>query len=205
MRGLWSGIARAMLLLSVCLASASHAAPLGCKSGNCGLSEGAYPNIVVGRLDHIASDDEMHAVYRWAKQGVWKQLLDDEADYLERNRLFVLPADERGQQVLVHMSHDEFRRVTFQEGDLVRYTPRMAGNDGATPGTKSIYSSLAGCIAILCRAEDQKCQQQYRPGVYRRGDGVQLDARTDKPVKGGIAIDPISLLPKSESATNPNH
>lgn len=205
MRALLSGIARAVWLLSICLASTSHAVPLGCKSGNCGLNQGPYPNIVVGRLAHIASDDEMHAVYRWAKQGVWQQLADDEADYLDRNRLFVLPVDDHGQPVLVHMSHDEYRRVTFQEGDLVRYTPRMAGNDGAAPGNKSIYSSLAGCIAILCRAADQKCQQQYRSGVYRRSDGVQLDARTDKPVKGGITIDPISLLPKSESATNPNH
>jgi hypothetical protein len=71
---------------------------------------------VVGRLAHIASDDE--------------------AKCLDRNRLLVLPVDDRGQQV-VHMSRDEFQRVTFQEGDLVRYTLRMVGNDWTAPDIQS--------------------------------------------------------------------
>lgn len=173
--------------------------PPGCSRGECGLRQAAaYGHIVVGHLLRVATDDEMRKLYRWAKGGAWKGFADDETDYIQRNRVFLLPADAKGTPVMVHMSHEEYRRVPFHEGDLVRYTPRMAGHEGAD---QSIYSTLAGCIAILCRAGDKACSERYRPGVFRRADGIQLDFNTEKPVAGGIVIDPLSLLPKTSSDT----
>jgi len=105
--------------------------PPGCPRGDCGLRQAAaYPNIVIGRLVGIASDDEMHKLYHWAKQGAWRTFSDDEADYLHRNRLFIVAAGEQSTPVMLHMSHEEYKNVTFNEGDMVRYIPHRRGHEG---------------------------------------------------------------------------
>lgn len=190
-----SGAIASLLCAGIALAAD---APPGCDAADCGIRRAAaYPHLVIGRLVRVASEAEMRALYRWARAGAWKGFGDSEADYLERNRLLILPADDAGTPVWLHMSHEEYRRVTFQSGDLLRYTPRTAGGSDAAP---SIYSALAGCIAILCRAEDRACAQQYRAGVFRRADGVQIDFVTEAPLPAGVTIDPLSLLPRGASA-----
>jgi len=175
--------------------------PPGCRVGDCGIQEAApYKHIVVARLNHVATDDEMRKIYRWGKSGSWKDFSDDEADYVARNRVFILPADRKGTPLMLHMSHEEYRRVTFNEGDLVRYTPRMAGYQGGETIPASIYSTLAGCIMVLCRAEDKACAEQYQIGVFRHRDGVQIDPRTQEVIAGGVTIDQLSLLPVSPKA-----
>lgn len=200
---IWRRLGAVVLLGYSVLAGAADKPP-GCPKDDC-VTRGPspYPHIVIGRLIRVGTDEEMRQLYRWAKPGVWKDFPDDEADYLERNRVLLLPLDAKGTPAMVHMSHEEFRRVTFRVGDLVRYTPRMAGSPGGEG--RSIYSSLAGCIAILCRAEDAACAERYRTGVFRRSDGVQVDPKHGKPVMGGIVIDPLSLLPKTAEATAARH
>lgn len=191
--GRWIGV---LVLLGYSMLATAAGHPPACLVGDCAIrSASAYEHIVIGRLIRVGNDDEMRQLYRWAKSGVWKNFPDDEANYLERNRVLFLPADAKGTPVMLHMSHEEFRRVTFQEGDLVRYTPRVAGSQSSEG--PSIYSNLAGCIAILCRAEDKVCAERYRTGVFRRSDGVQVDLKRGKPLAGGFLIDPLSLLPKT--------
>lgn len=196
---------RALLLglMAATLGQVAHAAPPGCTVGDCGLrTASAYEYLVIARVGRIATDEEMRRLYGWAKPRIWRDFQDDEADYLRRNRLFVLPADRAGAPVMVHMSHEEFRRVGFEPGDLVRYIPHVRG---AHPGAdESLYSDLAGCIAVLCRASDPACASQYRTGVFRRADGVELVFRTQQPKPGGVVVDPVSLLPQSKGAGAPS-
>lgn len=194
----WKRNARALWLLLPFATAMAAGRPPGCERGDCGIRQpAAYEHIVIGHLRHVATDAEMSKLHRWARNGPWKELADDEADYLKRNRVFLMTADERGTPVMLHMSHEEYRRVTFHPGDLVRYTPRMAGHDGSDQG---IYSILAGCMAILCRSEDSACMERYRPGTFRRTDGLQLDFESGRATAGGIVIDPLSLLPKNGNA-----
>lgn len=187
--------------LLACSFTTAAGGPPGCERGDCGILQAAsYEHIVVGRIRHVATDDEMRRLYRWAKAGPWKDFADDEADYIKRNRVFVLPADAQDTPVMLHMSHEEYGRLTFHAGDLVRYTPRMAGHAGDGP---SIYSALAGCIAVLCRAADTACVGQYRSGVYRRSDGALLDFSSGQVIPGGITIDPLSLLPQTGAGVSP--
>jgi hypothetical protein len=185
----------AAFLASLCSHSLADSSPPGCKMGDCGIQKAVpYWHIVVAQLAHVATDDEMRKIYRWGKSGPWKNFPDDEADYIARNRVFTLPADSKGTPLMLHMSHEEYRRVAFHEGDLVRYTPRMAGHEGGP--APSIYSSLSGCIMVLCRADDKVCAERYRTGVFRFSDGVQIDSKTQEVVPGGVTIDQLSLLPK---------
>ncbi|MDY0013663.1 MAG: hypothetical protein RBS40_12315 [Rhodocyclaceae bacterium] len=178
-------------------ASPSPEHPPGCAIDTCGLRQSTgYEHLIIGPLAGIATNEEMSRLFQWAKPRIWRDFQEDEADYLRRNRLFILPADEAGTPVMVHMSHEEFRRVSFEPGDLVRYIPHIRG---AHPGVdESLYSDLAGCIAVLCRASDQACISRYRTGVFRRTDGIQIDFKTGRPQPGGVVIDPVSLLPSSD-------
>jgi hypothetical protein len=208
LHGFWGapGRAWAVFLTGLCAASVAGASPPGCKVGDCGLRQAApFAHIVVARLSHVVTDDAMRRLYRWGKAGVWKHLPDDEADYLARNRVLVLPADDKGTPLMLHMSHEEYRRLVFHEGDLVRYTPRLAGLPHPSGPAPSIYSTLSGCIMVLCRAEDSACAAHYRTGVFRHADGVQIDPRTQQPLPGGVTIDPLSLLPKPAPAKAPNN
>ena len=183
------------LVCVVSLLAAAGETPPGCPAGNCGLGEAApYEYIVIGRPLRILDEEEMRRLYRWAKAGVWKDFSDDEADYLARNRVILMPTGVADEEVLVHMSLLEYQSSVFGTSELVRYTPRMFPDTFDENG-RPIHSALAGCVAILCGAGDAACMDRYHPGVFRRSDGVQMDLQADAPKKDGVVIDPVSLLP----------
>lgn len=197
-----------VLCLSMALSAwAAAGSPPGCAEGDCGLKAGQpepYPHFVIAPVAQLPNEDEMRRLYRWAKgsesQELWKSFADDEADYVKRNQLFVLPAGESGQPVMVHMSADEFRLMDFQIGDWVRYSPRLEGRSREAAGIADRFSALAGCILILCRKGDERCIGRYRAGIYRMEDGVEMSLTGDKPVENGVTIDTVSMLPKKPAA-----
>jgi hypothetical protein len=183
-------------------AMAAESTPPGCSAGDCGLDEIApYKYIIIGHPLKILDEEEMRRLYRWAKTGVWKDFLDDEADYLARNRVLLMPTDIAGKEILVHMSMVEFQSSVFGTNDLVRYTPRMLPETYDENG-RSIHSDLAGCVAVLCSAGDKACAVLYRPGVFRRSDGIQMDLQTAAPKADGIVIDPVSMQPITDAASS---
>lgn len=172
-----------------------------CPKGGCGIGKPVlYPNIVIGPLQHVASDTEMRKFYRWAKAGPWKKFPDSEDDYVARNRLFVVPVDKQGTPVILHMCRQEYDQVDFHTGDLIRYTTHIGPNPHQSGPAPMKFSTIAGCIMIVCRAEDKACWGHYQQGVFRRADGVQIDFKTGKPIPDGIVIDTVSMLPKPKEA-----
>jgi hypothetical protein len=190
-------------LYAVALLATAGETPPGCPTGNCGLDEIApYKYIIIGRPLRILDEEEMRRLYRWAKAGVWKDFADDEADYLARNRVLLMPTGITGKEVLVHMSLVEYQSSVFGTNELVRYTPRMLPETFDENG-RSIHSALAGCVAVLCGAGDMVCVARYHSGVFRRSDGAQMDLQTAAPRKDGIVIDPVSMLPLTSDTASP--
>lgn len=175
--------------------------PPGCPAGDCGLRASGtkpYDAIVIGPPQKVLSDDEMRALYRWAKPRVWKDFPDDEADYLKRNRVVLLPTGAKNEYVLVHLAVTEYFPEAFVPGALLRYTPR-ALPDSHTPDGRPVHSLLAGCVALVCRAGDAACLAQYPTGLFRFNDGIELDPRTKKPLTNGRRIDPVSLRERGQA------
>ncbi|MDR0716286.1 MAG: hypothetical protein LBF50_02560 [Azoarcus sp.] len=179
-------------------ARAAEDAPPGCPagSGDCGLSASGlapFDAIVVGHPLKVLSDDEMRALYRWAKTRMWKDFPDDEADYLARNRVMLLPVDAEGRRaVFVHMAVTDYIPEVYLPGALIRYTPR-AMPESYYPDGRPIHSVLAGCAGVMCTAGDAACLGDYPQGTFRFNDGIELDPRTREPLAHGRHIDPISM------------
>lgn len=185
------------VLCAVLWMSVAHAGetPPGCPAGDCGLTEsGARPfdAIVIGSPRKVLSLDEMRALYRWAKSRVWRDFPDDEADYLARNRVALLPTGAAGKDVLVHMAVTDYFPEAYLPGALIRYTPR-AMPDSHTPDGRPVHSVLAGCVALVCSAGDTACLKEYPTGMFRFNDGIELNPDTKTPLPNGRRIDPVSL------------
>ncbi len=78
-----SGLQAVARLALVCLlasfsayAAGSDSAPFDCNADHCGLLvDGAYPNLVIGRLDHVDTAVDMARAFHWARaHGYWKAL-----------------------------------------------------------------------------------------------------------------------------------
>jgi hypothetical protein len=181
---------------------AAHDSPPACPVGDCGIAGiQPYDAIVVGHPRKVLSDDEMRALYQWARTRTWRDFADSEADYLERNRVVLLPTGVEGKDVLVHMARVDYDAASYVAGALIRYTPRSMP-DTYYPDGRPIHSSLAGCVALLCAADDAACLKEYPRGLFRRQDGVELDPRDEThktPLAHGRVIDPVSMRVKTET------
>jgi hypothetical protein len=194
-------IARLCLLLGLLLcpgAGQAEDSPPGCPagSGDCGLAASGlepFDAILVGHPLKVLSDDEMRALYRWAKARMWKDFPDDEADYLARNRVMLMPVDAEGRAVFVHMAVTDYFPGIYLPGALIRYTPR-AMPESYYPDGRPIHSVLAGCVGVMCLAGDAACpRDDYPQGMFRFNDGIELDPRTQQPLANGRRIDPVSM------------
>jgi hypothetical protein len=193
----------ALFLLLPCLGGAEERIPPGCPvdSGDCGLAESGlepYNVILIGHPLKTLDDDEMRALYRWAKTRMWKDFPDDEADYLERNRVMLMPTGAPGQYVFVHLAKVSHDPEFFIPASLIRYTPR-AMPESYTPDGRPIHSVLAGCIAVLCTAGDEACFREYPRGMFRFNDGVELDPANKKVLPHGRIVDPVSLRERGQA------
>jgi hypothetical protein len=203
-----------MLALFLCVgARANDETPPGCPAGDCGIIEsgmGPYGATVIGYPLRVLNDDEMRALYRWAKVRVWKDLPYSEDDYVTRYAVLLFPIEGTGKHVLVHLNkrliillhlgdpdNDPYGD-TFSDIDLVRYTPRRKTIVYSQDGRTAILENechpgiLAGCHEKICRARHASCAEQYPKGVFRFSDGKALDPETGKPLANGID-DPVSL------------
>lgn len=172
-----------------------------CSSRTCGLaSDGAYPNLVVGRLARVGGERELRQVQGWAiTHGYWQALPRDAAPYLRDIRLVTLtvPSDVGTQDVTLFMQEEEFASAPLQVGDFVRYAPHDPTHEvpkGDADGL-ALYHGLTGCVALLCRRDDADCVTRYRPGVYTHARGQPVDLASGAVVADGAAIDPQTLLP----------
>lgn len=186
--------------------SALAASAFDCARHQCGLQrDGTYPSVVVGTIQQIGAGKESERIFRWArKQGWWQALPNDAARFAKTIRPVALRTrTPEGPLTITNlMGDDEFQLAPLQVGDLVRYSPHGKSHERPAVDTPEAwaYWKLYGCIQVLCRAKDKDCIGRYRPGVYNRDSGVLIHIKTDKPIPGGIAIDPVSYLPKQAAS-----
>ncbi len=186
------------LALSVSIRACADASV--CELEHCGLyADGTYPNLVIGTLTHIGTDEEMQQVFHWAKShGFWKALPDSVDPYRRDLKLVTqtLPPDQGGKTITLIMQREEYKAAPYAVGDLVRYAPHDHAHEAARGGADDIalFHGLSGCVATLCRKGDPACAQPYTQGVFDAARGTPINIATGKSTPGH-RIDPTSLLP----------
>ena len=189
--------AASLLFVASLATSLVHASAFDC-SQRCGIEqEGAYPHLIVGRVDGVASAEQSAALFQaMRKAGHWEALPADP----EAFRQAIQPVSIRlpaGRSYTVLITQKEAQAAPLKVGDFVRYAPHRGVNE--TPPTQAdalAYWLITGCVAVLCRGVDQACIGGYRDGVYRAGDGVQLTSDGHAQAPGGARIDPYSMRPR---------
>ena len=198
----------ALLVFAVLLSSPSARAagstrsPLRCGTDHCGLlTDGAYPNLVIGRLDDVGTPADMTQVFHWAKaHGYWKNLPASVQPYLRDVKLVTIavPKGMASHPVTLFMLQTEYGSAPYRVGDLVRYAPHDAAHDETAqggPADLALFHGLTGCVATLCQKRDAACFKRYRQGAFTTTRGEQISLATGDHVPEGARIDPISLLP----------
>ena len=183
-------------------AGGTSALPLRCSDNQCGLrADGAYANLVIGRLEYVGSAADMATVFHWAKaHRYWKNLPLSAESYLRDVQLVTISVPKRlsSQPVTLFMLQSEYAAAPYHVGDLVRYAPHDAAHDEAAKGSPAylaLFHGLSGCVATLCQKNDKACFARYRQGAFNTTHGQSLDLETGRLIQGGIRIDPTSLLP----------
>lgn len=177
---------------------ASRFSPPGCPAGSCGLrSLSAYPELVIGSLEHVYDEREMRELYRWGKASqVWRDFDDDLDDFLARNRVLRIRVGAKQSPFILITSKSEYDGAPPLAGDLIRYVPLRPHHDAEGRKAPSRFSVLAGCIAILCRTTDAPCYRNYRQGFFDKSTGVEISFDNGNAVPGGRTVDPITALPR---------
>lgn len=172
-----------------------------CAADDCGLdADGPFPEYVIGRLAYVGTVDDVLTVKRWARaHGKWADLPGSDKPYASYARLVMITADrpDVDHPVTVFLGEDEFGAVDWQVGDFVRYSPHRPEHEipPLDPDELKLYHGLTGCVAILCRKDDQACAAHYIQGVFDHDKGTALDLHGFSPIPQGRGIDPGSLLP----------
>lgn len=177
---------------------------LPCLADRCGLhADGPYPDYVIGTLAGIGSEADVKQAFQWAKHhGYWKSLPDSVAPYLQDVKLITigLPASMARYPVTVFVTQQEYAVSPYRVGDLVRYSPHGSDHEIAPKRDANdiaLFHGLTGCVALLCRQNDRSCQKRYLRGVFTKLQGLQVNLSTGRVIKGGMKINPVSLLPAS--------
>lgn len=184
------------LLFAAVGAINAHAAAFECAHG-CIEQEGAYPHLVVGTVDGMASAQQSAALFQsMRKANRWAALPADPQAFEQA----VQPVSVRlpsGRSYTVLIAQKEAQAAPMHEGDFVRYAPHRNINEKPpTQADALAYWRTTGCIAVLCRAGDQACVGGYRSGVYRATDGVEVALDGLAALAGGSRIDPHSMRPR---------
>ncbi|UTW11524.1 hypothetical protein [Marinobacterium rhizophilum] len=200
-----TAVSSVLLFLIFALAVPAHGVPFDCASFRCGLQgDGSYPHLVVGTVRRIADETNSKAVYDWARKNeYWALLPDDQARFTQSIQMVSveIPSQSGVEEITLLMGREDFDAIKIQAGDLVRYRPHESSYGAAknqptySQGTSRPYWDLFGCIAVLCRAEDEKCPQRYSSGIYRLSDGVALNHHGQVVSDAARRIDIITYLP----------
>lgn len=175
----------------------AHAAPFECAQACAALHEEAYPHLVVGIVDGVAGQQQSTALFQaMRKANRWSALPADP----EAFRLAVQPVSIRlpsGRSYTVLITQKEAQAAPLRLGDFVRYAPHRGVNEQPpTQADALAYWLTTGCVAVLCRAGDEKCAGGYRAGIYRTADGAALTPDGGKVDPGGARIDPNTVRPR---------
>lgn len=199
-------VVRCVAAIALCGAvfAVAAAGPFDCKRHECGLPEdGFYPKIVVGTLLAVATREQAIGVLDGAhKHGWWAAVPEGNSDEYLNSVALVAIQSTQAVPLTVMMTPQELAGAPLSPGDLVRYTPHLAGHERPSyngPHAETYYA-LTGCVAVLCSASDKPCFRRYRAGIYRLSDGVEVGLEGDAPVPGGARIDPQTILPVSSAA-----
>ena len=172
-----------------------------CSSFSCGvLKDGTYDHIVVGTVTRVATEEEFHRVFDWAKaHDMWKSLPENFNSYMANVKLVQIDISAANPKeveapINLFMQIEEYTPAPPAIGDLVRYAPHDKEHY-VTPDQQDRYAlfyGLTGCIAILCRKEDKACFNGFGPGAYRKDTGAQIDPATNEIKANGSRIDTVT-------------
>ncbi|WP_018608235.1 hypothetical protein [Uliginosibacterium gangwonense] len=194
----WKLLITLMLLAGVWCAVPAYGKPFDC-SRKCGLPvEAPYPNIVVGTIDGVATEQQSKQIYTWARRhGYWKNLPASSDKFWSVVQLVSLSINGK-RSITVLVSQSEERAAPLKEGDWARYAPHRTTRD--KPAADDIeglaYWASGGCILVMCRGEKSICDGHYIPGIYQSSDGTALKDDGKTVDHAARPIDPRSMLPR---------
>ncbi len=175
----------------------SHTNPFACTTLSCGMpQQGAYDQLIVGTVKSLGDADNAKSLFhRMRGTHHWQAV---PADPNEFSKYLIPVVIDTGHVVMtVLMAQWEFAKAPLHQGDLVRYSPHNGGVE--PPPQDSVahkYWDIDGCAMVLCRAGDKHCFSYYTPGIYRKRDGVALNARDLKPLRDRPSVDPVTMFRK---------
>jgi hypothetical protein len=126
-------------------------------------------------------------------------LPDDAARFAKTIQMMSINIGTQEKQKIVTllMGRDHYEPIKILAGDYVRYTPHELRGPAPTfeDPANAAYWNLYGCIAVLCRADDEKCPSRYASGLFSKSDGKQLDPGKITPMADGVRIDIGTYMP----------
>lgn len=189
----WAGVLACWVLATP---GAARSAPFDCKTNHCGIAiDAPYPNLVVGKIDGIASPAQSAALLAAAQEaGLWHEFPASESVFAEKVQpISISFAPGHSMTVLAGTYETNFMRLKI--GELVRFAPHRGIHEAPQPNNP--YWVGVGCVALLCAAGDTQCEAGFHQGLYRRADGAALDMTGRKILPGAAGIDPMSMRPRS--------
>lgn len=190
--GIDKAIKMAALVL-ICMSSAGAA----CPNNLCDLAtDGAYDNLVIGELVHVASDEELKQVFHWAKShGRWQTLAVAFPPYLKEVKLVSIKTRVSAHPTTLFMTRKEYDASPLVVGQLVRYKPHDPDWEAPDdPQLRRLFYGLTGCVAMLCAKNADQCKGRYLTGVFST-QGEPLNPVTGQRLPDVGRINPQSLLP----------
>lgn len=172
-----------------------------CPNDLCRLaSDGAYEHLIVGKLVHVASDEELKQVFTWAKaQQQWQSLPADFTPYQHSVVLVSIQTTDSAKPVSVFLTREEYEAAPFELGAMVRYRPHNQEYPAPeNPEERTLFYGLTGCVATLCAVEDKACQARYLSGVFNL-QGQAINFADNTLIDEKITINPDSLIPSKEA------
>ncbi len=187
------------IILIIALALPSWAIA-SCNEPHCTLaSDGAYKNLIIGKLVHVGTTKEMNEVFTWAKShGYWQDLPAEFAPYPKFTKMVTIAVSEgeqKGKKLTVFMTREEYESAKYNIGDMVRYSPHDPNWEAPTnPQARKLFYGVTGCVATICGQNNAACLGRYKEGIFNP-EGQQISLDTGQPISNGWEINPRSLLP----------
>lgn len=184
-----------LLLLSFGLRT-TFAKPFDCAHSRCGVTiDAPYPNLVVGKVDGIATPAQAQAIFQnmWSS-GLWHVFPASASGFamdVQPISIEIAP----GKSITVLASIEEEKYEGLQIGSFARFAPHRGLH--VKPRPNDPYWKGIGCVILLCRPTDNGCVLQYRTGIYRVSDGRELDGSGRHLLDEGLQIDTMSMRVKS--------
>jgi hypothetical protein len=176
---------------------AGRAKPFDCQSNHCGFAiDAPYPNLVVGRIDGIASPLVTRKIYIEGRRlGFLRSFPSDSSAFTK----FIQPISLEitpGHSITVLVATSEARLMGYKIGQYGRFAPHRGLNEKPRPDDP--YWVGVGCVMLLCPdPNDNVCRTRYRSGIYRVSDGIQLNFSGRHVLAGGTKVDRFTMLPKA--------